>query len=429
MLNYIELENFRAFSKRVRIDFRPITVLIGRNSSGKSSVLKLLQMLRQSVNGHEGPFFQTEGRHVALGAWKDLKNRAARGRYFKYEIGFQVKSPVSSRHMREFLKQKSSLSDVPKNFAVAEVPSTDFTVKGERFYFGDGNRGKFEVSAYELDERVYSQSFGNLSEIGFLGFPMNATDPEDAFQSVVRNQLFLSPARDFFSSIRHLGPTRNESPRTIQAESPPDGEVGHRGEYALSHLVRMLGQKNRHDLPLVLKFCESVLHMDKVELKEQISGLLSSFEARNLDTKVQHWLADFGFGVSQCLPIFVQGAILTNGEVVTIEQPEAQLHPTAQLELGSFFAALWKKRGVSSIVETHSGNILLRLRKLVRAGELDPQDVGVAYFHAENNITKVTNLKVQPDGELDGDLPMEFFGADVFESLEMNAISPSKHEG
>jgi len=429
MLNYIELENFRAFSKRVRVDFRPITVLIGRNSSGKSSVLKFLQMLRQSVNGHEGPFFEMEGRHVNLGAWKDLKNRAAQSRYFKYDIGFEVKIPSTSPHLRDLLKKRSSSQSSPRNLAVAQAPFTSFTVNGERFYFGDGNRGKFEISARELDERVYWRNFGSLADIGFLAFPMNAKDPDDAFQSVLENQLFLSPAREFFSGIRHLGPTRNESPRTIQAESPPDGEVGHHGQYALGHLVRMLGHNNRHDLPLVLQFCESVLHMDKVELKEQIPGLLSSFEARNLDTKVKHWLADFGFGVSQCLPIFVQGAMLSNGDVITIEQPEAQLHPTAQLELGSFFASLWKKRGVSSIIETHSGNILLRLRKLVRAGELSPQDVGVAFFHADNNVTQVTNLKVKPDGELDGDLPMEFFGADVFEALEMNAISPAKHEG
>jgi predicted ATPase len=110
------------------------------------------------------------------------------------------------------------------------------------------------------------------------------------------------------------------------------------------------------------------------------------------------------------------------GEVLTVEQPEAQLHPTAQLELGSFFAELWKKRGVPSIIETHSSNLLLRLRKHVRTGELNPDDIGVAYVHVDDGTTKVTNMSIKPDGELDGHLPMEFFGADVFEALEFNAL-------
>jgi predicted ATPase len=423
MLNYIELENFRAFSKRTRIEFRPITVLIGKNSSGKSSVLKFLQMLRQSVNGHEGPFFQLEGRHVNLGAWKDLKNRSARGRYFKYEIGFQSRLSQMSHHIRQTMKSREKGVALGRDIAVAGIPVVDYRIRGERFYFGNGTRGTFDMVAKEAGEKVYGRNFGDLAEIGFLGFPMIVKDPQAAYEAVMNDQFFLAPAREFFSEIKHLGPTRNESPRTIQAESPPDGEVGHKGEHALAHLVRMLDAKRKKkDMPFVLKFCESVLHMDRMELRDQIPGLLASFEARNTDTQVKHWLADFGFGVSQCLPIFVQGALMQNEGLLTIEQPEAQLHPTAQLELGSFFAELWSERGVSSIIETHSGNILLRLRGLVRAGKLKPEDVSVAYFHAENSVTTVSNLKVKPDGELDGNLPMEFFGADIFEALEFNAI-------
>ena len=63
-----------------------------------------------------------------------------------------------------------------------------------------------------------------------------------------------------------------------------------------------------------------------------------------------------------------------------VEQPEAQLHPTAQLEMGGFFADLWNKRKVGSIIETHSDNILLRLRRLIAKGDLSHKDVSIAYF-------------------------------------------------
>lgn len=423
MLTYLELENFRAFSKRVRLDVRPITVLIGKNSSGKSTVLKFLQMLRQSVNGHEGAFFKTDGGHVSLGAWRDLKNDSTSGRYLKFALGFRSKISPLSYYMRSVMESTGPAEAVKTDFGLSDLPWINYRLAGERFYLGDGTRGKFEIIAEEAGTSVFQRKSGTLNGITFLGFPVTESDPDLAVRSVLADQAFLSPAREFFKNLCHLGPARSDSPRTIQAESPPDGEVGHRGEYALGHLVRILDSaKRKAELDFIVSFCKSVLRMDRLELREQIAGLYSSFEARNMETEANHWLADFGFGVSQCLPIFVQGALLNQGHVLTIEQPEAQLHPSAQLELGSFFADLWKKRGVPSLIETHSGNILLRLRRLVRAGHLQPGDVSVAYFHVEEGTTRITNMPVKPDGELDGNLPMEFFGADVFEAMEFNAL-------
>ena len=105
-----------------------------------------------------------------------------------------------------------------------------------------------------------------------------------------------------------------------------------------------------------------------------------------------------------------------------VEQPEAQLHPTAQLEMGGFFADLWKKRNVGSIIETHSDNILLRLRRLIAKGTLSYEDVSVAFFTFDEdngNMPIVKNLDINEDGSMQPGLPMEFFGADVIEGLRL----------
>ena len=107
-----------------------------------------------------------------------------------------------------------------------------------------------------------------------------------------------------------------------------------------------------------------------------------------------------------------------------IEQPEAQLHPTAQLEMGSFFADLWNKRQVGSIIETHSSNILLRLRRLIGKGDLSNEDVSVAYFTVDEdnrNMPIIKNLDINDDGSMEPGLPMEFFAADVIEGLNLGA--------
>src|SRR5436309_2842633 len=91
MITNIKLENFRAFQKEVSVRIRPITVLVGRNSAGKSSLLKFLLMLRQTLDSQSDAFFVTEGRHVQLGIWKDLRNSrskepATMDSYFRYTI-------------------------------------------------------------------------------------------------------------------------------------------------------------------------------------------------------------------------------------------------------------------------------------------------------------------------------------------------------
>ena len=112
-------------------------------------------------------------------------------------------------------------------------------------------------------------------------------------------------------------------------------------------------------------------------------------------------------------------------QLLLIEQPEAQLHPTAQLELGSFFAALWNERKVPTLIEIHSANVLLRLRRLVKEEKLKPDEITVAYFtveeRAKGTMVTVRNLDIQADGSLEKGLPMEFFGADVIEAIEMGA--------
>ena len=48
MLHALELENFKAFGKRARIPFAPITLIFGENSAGKSTILQALNLLKQT---------------------------------------------------------------------------------------------------------------------------------------------------------------------------------------------------------------------------------------------------------------------------------------------------------------------------------------------------------------------------------------------
>jgi hypothetical protein len=214
-------------------------------------------------------------------------------------------------------------------------------------------------------------------------------------------------------------PIREESERAIIVGSPPKDDVGHRGQFAMPHLRKLLELGADNGAGLVLRHAESVAGVAELHFDTAMKGYLGHVKGKNKETGAECHLADFGFGVSQCIPIFVQGALMHKGQLLMVEQPEAHLHPTAQLAMGNFFAELWKQRGVSSLIETHSANVLLRLRRLVKEGILESDDVSVAYFYNDNGKVTVRNLSIEHDGSLEEGLPMEFFGADIIEAIDM----------
>src|SRR5215468_9175539 len=75
MLTAIDLENFKAFGQRTRIDLAPITLIFGQNSAGKSSILQSLSLLKQTREARDSgaPLLtRAEGGITDLGSFQEL---------------------------------------------------------------------------------------------------------------------------------------------------------------------------------------------------------------------------------------------------------------------------------------------------------------------------------------------------------------------
>lgn len=78
MLHALELENFKAFGKRARIPFAPITLIFGENSAGKSSILQALNLLKQTEDSRVAGaslLLQAKNGIVDLGDFQEFLNR------------------------------------------------------------------------------------------------------------------------------------------------------------------------------------------------------------------------------------------------------------------------------------------------------------------------------------------------------------------
>jgi predicted ATPase len=431
MLKNIKIENFRAFSEEINIRIRPITVLIGANSAGKSTLIKFLLMLQQTLETSEDAFLVTEGRHVHMGTFQNLKNSTYNGRTLRFEIELETNDlpPESIRNVRNQLKKSKLISHPGGNRSELRIGIENrsnsfqkdqaalFHLSASLTYGKLPNRGVHLVSAEMNGEKFFKAESKNLRRTGFLSFATASDDPKELINASF-DDLFLQGIRYEIRAMQHLSPIREESERAIILASPPPNDVGHMGEFAMPHLQRIMTE-NSTNAAFIKKHIEAVADIEDLKFESSMKGYISQCRARNKKTGADAYLADFGFGVSQCIPIFVQGAMLHKGQLLIVEQPEAQLHPTAQLEMGSFFAELWKEREIPSLIETHSENIILRLRLLISKGYLKPEDVSIAYFHSEDKVVRVKNLDINSDGSFEKGLPMEFFGKDLLEALQI----------
>ena len=437
MLTELKLTNFRIFDDEVTVRFRPITILIGRNSSGKSSVIKFLLMLQQSLGFFSSQFIVTDGDNVNLGVFSELKNALTAKTDLSFSLIANDTPNGPEDTVLEYLKLlgDGSVANVVSK-ARAKVSYGGRSARGSATYsLFDDSEGRELLSAptgISPDTRflAYSPPWSfdlpsSLSSDALL-FPgnFNLGDHRRELDSMKRGteSHMMATLRLSVSSLRHLPSVRAEMRRVIELSSPPTDYVGQRGQFTLSHLQRILAE-DHEKYNFLLPHLSSVADVSAVEFRMS-PGYISRPFARNNTTGADVLMADYGFGVGQSLPVLVQGTIMEPYTTLMVEQPEAQLHPTAQLEMGGFFADLWNKRKVGSIIETHSDNILLRLRRLIAKGDLSHKDVSIAYFtfdEKRENMPTVKNLDINEDGSLQPGLPMMFFGADIEEGFLLGA--------
>ena len=81
MLKSVGLENYKCFKNNTSLEIAPLTVLCGINSSGKSSLIKSILMLKQTASGRmQDPAVVLSGDYVDCGTFADVVNDSDKAR-------------------------------------------------------------------------------------------------------------------------------------------------------------------------------------------------------------------------------------------------------------------------------------------------------------------------------------------------------------
>jgi hypothetical protein len=224
--------------------------------------------------------------------------------------------------------------------------------------------------------------------------------------------------RRFLENVIYIGPLRDYPERIYILSGNFSKEVGKSGKLLPDVLF-----KNRELLEQVNEQLERFRLGYELKVSpfiDETSGISDLFALRLIDkdTGVNVSIQDVGFGISQVLPIIVQ-SMLSRNSTLLIEQPEIHIHPRLQAELGSLLAECIKPPFENQfIIETHSEHLMLRLQKLIRKGELKPEDISVIYVDRGAEGSKCLHLRLDEEGDFIDEWPDGFFEEDFNEIFQ-----------
>lgn len=376
MLNKIYFKNYKRFKDEQKMELRPVTVLVGRNSSGKSSVTKLLPLLANATKGKiKTPFlFENEGMSVGS-SFADVGNNGNRlGLMFGMEFsnGCKVKAEMTS----ESTGQKIQI------------------IKYEMDYLHDS----FMLGINEGRDGYYS------SEGADVIYNLNAFSGLLNTELIKKVELQLS---DFSINVDYIGPFRCIPERIVNSKGRiADQSVGYDGMKAYQLLCQ-----NPKLVEAVSGWYQKSFDGCSIKV-ELVIGLLGAYQL-NLYKKGSDYpvnITDEGQGMSQVLPIITRANMQVKDSIVVIEQPELHLHPRAHASIAHLLALSSKLRDNKGellnqhyLVETHSENILLGLRDAVVDKNIDfgSEDV-IIYFvqEREDGTSWLKPIIITEKGEL-----------------------------
>lgn len=428
MLDEIRIRNFKCLRDTGVLKIRPLTILIGPNSSGKSSLIQFLLMIRQTLasRDYESPLI-FNGPCIQLESYRNIIWRNDPEQNLAFEFSLTPIRQVSAlkRHMKltiSFRKAKAGLSVRMNSLTIMDRESDKDLVS---------IKWKTQTPSFSssiLDKDSSRLLIKNFLLLNFLPFFMRPSVEElrksGKYENWVVDSLNATRYSNLPFSERHmyyLGPLREFPARYYPYSAATLIDTGFKGERSIEVLgsSKKLGDRVDH----WMRKLQLAKHTGIKYLRRKTLA-----ELRLTDPKlgISVNICDTGFGISQILPIIVTGFYATSGSMFLVEQPEIHLHPRLQADTGDLLIEISKARK-TLIVETHSEHLLLRIQRRIAEGTLNHKDVAIYYFEPSVDGTQITRMKIEETGKIEN-WPKGFFEEGFREAMAITKANMKRAE-
>ncbi|MDY6805349.1 MAG: AAA family ATPase [Cyanobacteriota bacterium] len=422
----ISIEGFKSLESECNIEVRPLTILAGANSSGKSSVIQPLLLLKQTLEATYDPgALKLDGPNVKFTNASQIFSRIPgkpEGDSFTIKLTLDGGISLANTYGK-------SSDDVPEilEATIQEngVPVT-FTKTMTREQIGSFLSNYYEelginnvLNIFQLDK---SEFFENLEwsinrDRCFLNFQCKYKKQSKIEEISWEHSLTCYESNSnislFDNEIRRLihvpgfrgNPERHYAITGIGATFPGTFE------HYVATIINYWQKTEDSRLKELWKAMETLGLTSKVVAQKlndiAIELLVSNLPGKGPENNLRS-IADVGFGLSQILPVIVALIAAEPGQLVYLEQPEIHLHPRATAALGDLLVKA-ANRGVKVIVETHSDLLLRRVQSLVAEGKIEPENVKLHWFQlSDNGVTEIGSADMDDAGAYGEDWPEDF---------------------
>lgn len=385
MLTKLALQNFKAWEK-CAIDLGRITVLIGPNGSGKSSLLQALGLLKQSRN-QEAPVWN--GPYESLGRFEDVVSYWSNRRRMQFQLSFET--------------------DVPQNLHNVSGP-----FQCDYFCTLDSSGPVEHKTEYRFDDGIIEIEYSFPSSSGSV-----KTRPENLFANVQ-----INPNR--LIAVPFGGRVRRSESGTIQSfRYLRDVILNQLGDTYVVKTHRPIdgvsypGKPGGHDFTDPGDVANFIAYDD--ESRQSLSNSLSRIFDDDIELFARFMpqysmalelrrgrestnVAHEGAGVQNSIWPLAQIAAAPAGSLIALEEPEVHLHPKAQARVGQVLTDIALTEDKQILVTSQSEHILMSfLTEAVKSGA-SPDDFRVYYCTSHNRVAEIEELRLDPNGGLDGGL-------------------------
>jgi energy-coupling factor transporter ATP-binding protein EcfA2 len=419
MLIHLNLENFKIWKSTGPIRLAPVTLLLGTNSSGKSSLIQALLLIRQTVKGGDDNQDLNLGNpdagdSVALGQYKDMLCRFGSSNRVGIEFRWSASGEPASSTIFSARYRRGPAGGAELDYLRLGKDDQGFIVERRlpeiyRLFLGSERKSRGQSVNFH-PRRSFAFSPAVLNRLGNDADPIREVGPQ---------------LLDELSRIIYLGPVRRLAQRDYVWSGRMPASIGDDGGKAVDALIAsgLSLQKARkrdrtapHEATL---FKETVRWLKEMDLADDLSvkslGGSSRYELLlHREGEVSN-LKDVGVGVSQVLPVIVAALHAEPGHIVIVEEPESHLHPQAESLLAELFVTVSKERNVQFIVETHSEHLFRRMQTLLAKGETVPKNCAMYFVEREGNEAKLRELAPDTVGRIKN-WPPKFFGDTLSET-------------
>lgn len=424
MLTEMQMRGFKSWANTGKLSLAPLTVFFGANSSGKSSLLQMLLLLKQTAESRDrGLVLRTNAEkdgYVNLGTVPDLIHRD--DKEVEFHLQWQLPEPIQLPSIEGTERSIDSLGFQTQIYSDGDTVYVERMRYESQGLFAEMKRRSNE-EGYEIEVKVNGKKLSKRRgrPFSYVSPPVKCYGFSDEALHYYQESEFLSDLtlafERLFQKIFYLGPLREYPQRiyTWAGEKPSD--VGLKGDQAIPALLAAKDQRvypGKRRTTLERRIAEWLVKL----------GMAASFETKPLvnrgfqyEVRIRRTtssplvpITDLGFGVSQVLPVLVLCYYAPEGATIILEQPEIHLHPSVQAGLADVFLDAIKERRLQLIIESHSEHFLRRLQRRVAEEKIASTDTAIYFCELdEEGVSQISKLEMNLFGEI-ANWPKDFFG-------------------